>query len=83
MRLHIKLFAILRQRASAPEVTLELPEGTTVAAMLAQLQTQHPGLLTDAPSIMVAVNMEYVGHDHAVRNGDEIALIPPVSGGDL
>jgi MoaE-MoaD fusion protein len=74
MELTVRLFAGLRERAGAPTVTLELREGATAGDVLAAM---------DLPprSCVVAVNREYVGEDVVIGPGDEVALIPPVSGG--
>jgi molybdopterin synthase catalytic subunit len=78
MQVHIRLFAGLRERAGASEVALDLPEGARVADALAQLQ--H--VTGDVPVVM-AVNQEYADETMALSSGDELALIPPVSGGSV
>ena len=78
MQVHIRLFAGLRERAGASEVALELPEGARVADALAQLQ--H---LTDGVPVVMAVNREYADEQAQLAVGDELALIPPVSGGSV
>ncbi|MBI4339468.1 MAG: molybdopterin converting factor subunit 1 [Chloroflexi bacterium] len=77
----MKLFAILREQAGTGATTLVLPEGATVADLIAALRGRYPALRFDAASTMVAVNLEYVSQDHPLRDDDEVALIPPVSGG--
>jgi MoaE-MoaD fusion protein len=77
MEVTVRLFAMLRERAGAPEVTLELPEGARVRDAIAELAD----LASDLPLVM-AVNREYAGADTVLDPGDELALIPPVSGGD-
>jgi MoaE-MoaD fusion protein len=72
----VRLFAMLRERAGTPEVTLELPEGARVSDALESLQ----GLATGIPLVM-AVNREYADAERVLDPGDELALIPPVSGG--
>jgi MoaE-MoaD fusion protein len=72
----VRLFAMLRERAGAPELVLELPEGARVRDALAEL----PELAAGLPLVM-AVNREYAGEDEPLSAGDELALIPPVSGG--
>ena len=69
----MKLFAILRERAGTRDLTVELADGATVSNLLGELAVRHPRLLDGASATMLAVNTEYVG--------DEVALIPPVSGG--
>ncbi len=78
MHVRIRLFAGLRERAGAPEVALELPEGAVVSDALSQLHE----LIGDLPVVM-AVNQEYADAVQPLRAGDELALIPPVSGGAL
>jgi MoaE-MoaD fusion protein len=78
MRVRIRLFASLRERAGAEEVQLELPEGSVVRDALAQIAP-----LTDGVPVVMAVNREYAGIDQVLHPGDEVALIPPVSGGSV
>jgi MoaE-MoaD fusion protein len=72
----IRLFAGLRERAGAREVELELPEGARVADALTAL-----GDVTRDTPVVLAVNREYAAADAVLVAGDELALIPPVSGG--
>jgi molybdopterin converting factor subunit 1 len=72
----VRLFAMLRERAGAPEVTLELPEGARVADALTELRTLAEGI-----PLVLAVNREYASEETPLDPGDELALIPPVSGG--
>lgn len=81
MTVRILLFAGLRERLRSDWVELELPEGVTVAQLLAALGERHPALRDLLPPCRVAVEQEFVAADHPVRAGDEVAVIPPVSGG--
>jgi MoaE-MoaD fusion protein len=72
----VRLFAMLRERAGVGSVTLELPEGARVRDALESLS----GLAEGIPLVM-AVNREYASEDDVLDAGDELALIPPVSGG--
>ena len=76
MEVTVRLFAMLRERAGASEVTVELPEGARVRDALAAL-----GGLADGLPLVMAVNREYAPEDARLDPGDELALIPPVSGG--
>jgi MoaE-MoaD fusion protein len=76
MTVRVRLFAMLRERAGRDEVELELPEGARVADALAAVQD-----LADGLSLVMAVNREYARPDDRLAPGDELALIPPVSGG--
>jgi molybdopterin synthase catalytic subunit len=73
----IRLFAMLRERAGAREVTVELPAGARVRDAIAAL-----GDVTAGMPLVMAVNREYAPEDHVLDQGDELALIPPVSGGE-
>jgi molybdopterin converting factor subunit 1 len=86
VKIQIRLFSILRDRAGTASTELELPAGARVLDAVARLAQEHPRvgpLLSGASPLPVqfAVNREYVQPDQALRAGDELALIPPVSGG--
>ena len=76
MRVRVRLFAALRERAGSDEVELERPEDAVVADALERL-----GSLTGDLHAVMAVNREYARAQTALHPGDELALIPPVSGG--
>lgn len=78
MVVRIRLFAQLRERAGARELSLELPEGARVRDALADPAVAR---LADGLPLVMAVNREYAGDDAPLAAGDELALIPPVSGG--
>ena len=84
-RIRLLYFAWLRARIGHAEEDLPLPEGVSdVAGLLAWLRGRGPGYaeaLRDPAVIRVAVNQDYVGRDHPVRGGDEVAIFPPVTGG--
>jgi molybdopterin converting factor subunit 1 len=82
MTLSVQLFAILRERAGADHVEVELSDHATVADAIAAL-AQLPGLGgLSGGSVRMAVNRQYAGPQVILHAGDELALIPPVSGGD-
>ncbi len=81
MKAYVKLFAILREKAGTSALTLELPEHATIADLIQEMAQRYPTLLVDTSNTMVAVNAEYVQESHTLHDGDEVALIPPVSGG--
>lgn len=78
MVVRIRLFAQLRERAGASELALELPEGARVRDALADATVAS---LAGGLPLVMAVNREYASADAVLAPGDELALIPPVSGG--
>ncbi len=81
MKLTVRLFAMLRERAGRDSVEIELPAGATVADAILALREQ-PGLdQLDRLPVRLAVNREYADPGQRVAPGDELAAIPPVSGG--
>ena len=76
MIVHVRLFAMLRERAGHNELELELPEGSRVADALAAVADLTAGL-----PVVMAVNREYAAEDAPLAPDDELALVPPVSGG--
>lgn len=81
MRVTVRLFARLRDIAGAGELTREAPSGANVGAIWAALVAEHPELAAYEKSISCAVNADYSRFTAAVSDGDEIAFLPPVSGG--
>jgi len=81
-RVHIRLFATLRERAHTAQLERELPDGATVAEIWGALKREFPALAGHRDSVGFAVNQEYVDGDFRPRPGDEVAFIPPVSGGE-
>jgi MoaE-MoaD fusion protein len=81
MRLQLKLFASFREVVGARELQFEIGDRSTVQDLLNVLTAQYPGLSTTLEQGMVALNHEYVPHDAVLSDGDEVGLIPPVSGG--
>jgi molybdopterin converting factor small subunit len=81
MRVTFRLFAILRDRAGTPEVVLDLPPGATAGDAAEALFGRIPALRAEARPAAFAVNRAYAGRDVVLSDGDELALIPPVSGG--
>lgn len=81
MTVRVLLFAILRERAGVSEVALDLPEGATVATAAEAVLGRFPELRGAARSLAYAVNRAYCRADARLKEADEVALIPPVSGG--
>jgi molybdopterin converting factor subunit 1 len=80
MQVSVRLFAGLRERAGADRIEVELPDGARVADVLAAMAGTPVGELRPRECV-VAVNREYAAADSPVQAGDEVALVPPVSGG--
>lgn len=78
----VKLFALLKEKAGCDELQIRVDAGT-VADLLRQVAREFPALsdMISRGSILVSVNHELVRQDSAVRDGDEVALMPPFSGG--
>ena len=76
MQVTVRLFAQLRERAGASEVSIELPDGARVRDAIVEL-----GPLAGGLPVVMAVNRDYADADTPLAAGDELALIPPVSGG--
>jgi len=83
MVLQVRLFAVLRERAGRESVEIEVAEGATVAEALRALAAESEPLAAtlEALPVVMAVNRSYVGEEATLSAGDELALIPPVSGG--
>jgi molybdopterin converting factor subunit 1 len=80
VRVSVRLFAGLRERAGTDRLEVELPDDARVADVLAAMAATPVGALRPRECV-VAVNREYATADEPVRAGDEVALVPPVSGG--
>ena len=81
MQVRVLFFGILKDLAGRNREELELPEGSSVADVLAHYESQVPDLKKWFSSVALAVNQQYAGPNTKLRPGDEIALLPPVSGG--
>ena len=81
MRVTVKLFARLRDLAGAGEFVREVPAPATVQTVWRSLTAEIPSLIQYEGTMSVAVNAEYAKMAAAVRDGDEVAFLPPVSGG--
>lgn len=81
MQIHVRLFATLRQLAGWSKQTLDLPTGATLDDALAAIDERFPALTISQRTFYAAVNQEYAKGDQVLREGDEVAIFPPVSGG--
>lgn len=81
MTVTVRLFARLREIVGAAELERAVPDGSTVQQVWRALAHEFPPLAEFEPSISAAVNAEYAKLDARVHDGDEVAFLPPVSGG--
>ena len=82
MKLNVKFFATLKEKAQTSHLVVELEDHQlTVADLLLELVRQKPLLESSMKSVLVAVNNEFAFPEQSLKASDEIALFPPVSGG--
>ncbi len=81
MRIRVRLFAILRERAGWRERELDLPAGASIEDAWQRLVGESPALAPSRDSIRFARNRQYASADEQLSDGDELVLIPPVAGG--
>lgn len=81
MKVSVRFFAAAAEVAGGREALMEVPEGSTVGELLARLADRYPGFRRLMPHLQVAVNLAYAPLEAVLGDGDEVALLPPVSGG--
>lgn len=81
MKIQVRYFAVFRERLGRDTEVVDLPDGSDVAAALARLAETHDAVARLAGRFRCAVNQTMVDADAVLRDGDELALIPPVAGG--
>jgi molybdopterin converting factor subunit 1 len=81
IKVQMRYFAFVREQLGKSKETIELADGSTVGQALALVLAQSPRLLNAQSALMVMVNQAYQPRDHVLTDGDEVAIIPPVSGG--
>ena len=82
MQINVRLFAGLHDILGKRDVVLELADGATVAQLRDRLASEYPVVIPFLSTLVCAVDDEYVTPEHSLRDGDHVALIPPVSGGN-
>ena len=82
MRVTVRLFARLRDLAGTAELSREVPAGTTIGGLWRLLVAEYPVLAQYERVISSARNGDYARMDQALSDGDEVAFLPPVSGGE-
>jgi molybdopterin converting factor small subunit len=81
MKVHVQFFSRLRDLAGTSETEIELPAGSTAAALLELLYLRTPVLRDWDKSILVAAGVEFVGREYVLQPDDRISIMPPVQGG--
>ena len=81
MKVRVRCFAAAREIVGTGELVVDLPEGSTLIQLVDRIQGQFPRLQGLAGSLLFSVNREYAPSDKRLSADDEVALIPPVSGG--
>jgi len=81
LKIKLLFFAVLRDIVGTSEDVIELPDGARAGDVWERLRDEHAVLHDYIQPPMIAVNESYVGADELLRDGDELAFIPPVAGG--
>ena len=81
LKVRVKLFASYKEKAGASDIEMSLSDAATVSDAASELLRRYPSISGDASRLMIAVNEEYQEHDYPLAENDEVAFIPPVSGG--
>jgi molybdopterin synthase sulfur carrier subunit len=77
----VQFFSQLKEIVGASEITLDLPDATSVAELLARLYRDFPELAKWDRNLLVGAGLEFVARDHLIQPNDQIAIMPPVQGG--
>jgi molybdopterin converting factor subunit 1 len=81
MHVTVRLFALIREKAGTDCLALNLADGAVVEQAIEVVRQQHPVLEPYLDNLRFSLRMDFVEADTALRDGDEVVLIPPVSGG--
>ena len=81
MQVRVKLFGAIRESVGEKEIAVDLPDGSSAAELRRLLASQHPVFEEFGEKLAVSVNFEVAGADATLSDGDEVAFLPPVSGG--
>jgi molybdopterin converting factor subunit 1 len=81
MQVRVLFFGMLKEMVGKSADLIDLPDGASVRDLLARYEVQNPRLKESLPSLALAVNQQYAGPDTKLSADDEVALLPPVSGG--
>jgi MoaD family protein len=81
MKVRVQFYAQLRDLAGMRELDLELAEGATVRDLLGEIYVQQPALRSYDKTILIGAGVEFVDRNYELKQGEEIAIMPPVQGG--
>lgn len=81
LRVRVLLFSVLREEVGVPEIEVELERPATGGDLLDHLASEHEAVHARRPTIRLAVDESFVAEEVALEEGDEVALVTPVSGG--
>jgi MoaD family protein len=81
MKVKAQFFAQLRDIIGQPELEIDLPDGAIVSNLLVNLYDTYPNLQSHDKSILTGIDVDFVNRDHSLRDGDIVAVMPPVQGG--
>ena len=81
MHVTVQLFALIREKAGTDSLALDLPAGADVNQAIEAIRHQHPALAPYLDNLRFSLNLDFVEADTPLHDGDEVVLIPPVSGG--
>jgi MoaE-MoaD fusion protein len=81
VKITVQFFSFLRQLAGQSELTLNLPDGSTVVDLLAQLYVRFPQLKEAEKTALIAIGVEFATRSSQLRDGDVLSLMPPLQGG--
>jgi molybdopterin synthase catalytic subunit len=80
-QVHVRLFAGLHDLVGKRDLVLDMPAGSTIGQLRDRLGIEYPAVQPMLSTLVCAVDEEYVPSEHVLRDGDDVALIPPISGG--
>ena len=81
MHIKVKLFALIREKAGTDSLPLDLPDGADVEQAVEAIRLQNPALEPYLDNLRFSLDMDFVESNATLHEGDEVVLIPPVSGG--
>jgi MoaD family protein len=81
MKIHVQFYAQLRDLVGVRELDVDLADGATVQELLEQVYAKQPALRSHDKSILIGAGVEFVDRSYKLKQGEEIAIMPPVQGG--